>query len=277
MKTFRPMPAFNGVAVSSTATLNMPISGAYHAIQLLMGGTTFDETHISEIRLRGDGRELMVFSGADLDTMQQFDGLAGATAALLYLDFERSNLLTKNGRELTAIGTNYPQVLDKNAADYNPTPFSTLQMEVDIAGTAVAPTLSAKALQSGPAPLGMLRKRRRFFRDIAGAGDLEISDLPRGDLIDKIYIKHTGNVTGVKFDTDNFRQFDRTAAENNQIQANGERVPQTNWFVLDPSESGLSGEFIRTDNVNDMRLIVSASAADSISVYVDYIGGPQGN
>ena len=275
MKTTRAMPAFNGVAEGATATLNMPIGLTYHGLILTRGGTAFTNAHIAEMRLKGNGRELMVMSGAQLDTINQFDGHAAAGAALTFVDFERANLLTRAGRELTAIGTGAPQSLTKGAAGYNPTPLSTLQLEVDISGS-TAPTLSAKAVQSGPSPLGTLRKRRRFNFSVAGAGDYEISDLPKGDLIDKIYIGHTGNVTGVKLDRDNFRAFDRTDAENDLIQTDGVRVPQTNWFVIDPSERGNGGEAL-VSAVNDFRLIVGTSAADTLTVLVDYLGGLQGN
>ncbi len=271
MKTTRAMPAFNGVAEGATATLNMPIGLTYHSLLLTRGGTAFTNAHIAEVRLKGNGRELMVMSGAELDSINQFDGHAAAGAALTRIDFERPNLLTRQGRELTAIGTGSPA--DRAS---NPTPLSTLQLEVDIAGS-TAPTLSAKALQSGPSPLGALKKRRRFNYSVAGAGDYEISDLPKGDLIDKIFIFHTGNVTGVKLDRNNFRAFDRSDAENDLIQTDGVRVPQTNLFVIDPSESGNGGEALVTDGVSDFRLIVTTSGADTLGVMVDYLGGLQGN
>jgi len=180
-----------------------------------------------------------------------------------------------NGRELTAIGTGMPQNLQQGQPGYNPTPLSTLQVEVDISGS-TAPTLSAKAVQSGPSPLGTLKKRRRFSYSVAGAGDYEISDLPKGDLIDKIYVFHTGNLTGVKLDRDNFRAFDRLDGENDLIQTDGVRVPQTNLFVIDPSERGNGGEAL-VSAVNDFRLIATTSAADTLTVLVDYLGNLQGN
>lgn len=275
MKTTRAMPAFNGVAEGATATLNMPIGLTYHGLILTRGGTVFTNANLGEIRLKANGREVMVMTGAQLDACNLFDGHAAATATLSYIDFERPNLLTRAGRELTAIGTGYQQVLGKGRADYNPTPISTLQLEVDISGS-TAPTLSAKAVQSGPSPLGTLKKRRRFSYSIAGAGDYEIADLPRGDLIDKVWIFHTGNVTGVKLDRDNFRAFDRTDGENDLIQTDGVRVPQANLFVIDPSERGNGGEAL-VSAVNDFRLILTTSAADTATVIVDYLGGLQGN
>lgn len=272
------MPSFNGVAAGSTATLHMPIGLTYHALNLVMGGTTFDKSHITEMRLKGNGREILVDTGTDLDIRNQFHNLQAVTAGQLMLDFERAHLRLKGASELTAIGTGAPRSNgDPKSATYNPTPLSTLQLEVDIAATAVAPTLSAKALQSGPRPLGVLTKRRRFFRNPTGAGTFEISDLPTGDVIEKIYIKHTGNVTNVILDRDNFRSFDRTVAENSLLQLNGGiRTPQTNWFVIDTTERG-NGDEVLVSNVNDFRLVIETSAADSLTIFVDYLGPLSGN
>lgn len=274
MKTTRSMPSFNGVAASSTATLNLPIGLTYHSLLITRGGT-FTMAHITEIRLKANGRQIGTITGSDLDSINQYEGKAAA-GATFRLDFDRFNLKTRAGNELTAIGTGYKQVLDVNASDYNPTPITNLQLEIDI-GAATSPTLSAKAIQSGPKPMGQIIKRRKFVYSPSAAGDFEISDLPKGDLIDKIMIKAAAdNLDELKLDRDNFRVFDRTEAENELIQTDGVRVPQANWFMLDPSEIGNGAEAI-ISAVQDFRLICTMSAADTLTIYVDYIGGLTGN
>lgn len=274
MKLTREMPAFNGVAANSRATLNIPIGNTVHELILSMGGGAFTEQHIDEIRVKGNGRELFVCSGDQLDKMNQFEGMAASDGNLIRLPFERFGLKTRDGVEMTAIGTGAPQNMDQNSRDYNPTPLSTLQVEVDI-GAATTPTLSAKAIMSGPSPLGTLLKRRRFTYSPAGAGDYEIADLPRGDVINRIWIFHS-NVTSVKLDRNNFRAFERTNSENNLIQSDGVRTPIAGLYVIDPSENGNGGEWL-VSNVNDFRLILSMSAADTVNIFVDYLGGLHGN
>lgn len=283
MKTTRAMPSFNGVTEGATATLVMPIGLTYHGLLLLRGGTTFTNDHMTELRLLADGREIGVMSGSDLDDINLFNGLAAAGANLTYLDFERFGLKTRGAVELTAIGTGAPQNLDRETATgqpnpfYNPTPINTLQLQIDLAGT-TAPTLSAKAVQSAAAPLGAILKRRRFFFNPTGSGDFEIPDLPRGDLIDKIWVKAAAdNISRIRLDRDNFRVFDRLTTENDLIQSDGVRVPQTLWNVIDPSERGNGAESIVTAGVNDLRLILTMTGADALTVYVDYLGGLQGN
>ena len=281
-KTFRPMPAVEGVAAGSIATLNMPIGLTYHGLLFTMGGTTFDlTTYITEIRLKGNGREIFKCAGADLDLFNKFDGRAGASTTQFYLDFERYGLDVATGpspaeairgRELTAIGTGVSPAVSKALE------LSTLQLEADISSSASAPTLSAKALQSAPRSLGLLKKRRKFVYTPGGAVEFEISDLPRGDLIDKIYIKSAGNyITRVKLERDNFLAFDRTPAENTLIQQDGVRVPQSSLFVVDPSERGRGDEAYTTATVQDFRLKITVSAADTLTIYVDYLGALTGN
>lgn len=280
-KTYRPMPAVQGVVAGSTATLLCPIGLTYHGIVWTMGGTTFDLSYIDQIRVKGNGREIFRDTGAHLDVHNKFEGRAAAAATQFYLDFERYGLDTAvgpsaaellRGREITAIGTGRAPTND------SPIELSTLQIELDINSSAVAPTLTAKAVQSGSRPLGLLKKRRRFIYTPGGAVEFEISDLPRGDLIDKIYIHSAGDyITQVKMELDNFLSFDRTPNENSLIQIDGKRVPQSSVFVIDPSERGRGDEAFVTSGINDFRLKVTVSAADTLTLYADYLGPLTGN
>lgn len=274
MKTTRPMPSFQGVAAGQTATLTMPIGLTYHALLISYSGATLAQ--MTEIRLKANGRQIFSQSATDLNIANQFNGVAAANG-ILRLDFDRLKLLTRAGQELTGIGTGAPVNNDVNSPLYNPTPLSTFQLEIDIAGAAVSPAISAKAIQSAPRPLGAILKRRRFNYTAQGAGEFEISDLPKGDLIDKIWIKTAnGTLTKVVMERDNFLSFERTPAENSLVQADGVRVPQSNWFVIDPTERGFGAESI-VSAVNDFRLKLTTSGAEQFTIYVDYLGSLGGN
>ncbi len=272
-RIFRAMPTFNGVGAGQTATVNLPIGNTYYSLLLELGGTTFEASHIDEMRVKGNGRTIQTVAGADLNVINQFDRRA-ASVDHLVLDFERYGLITRGGREVTAIGTGALKNTNRESPNYNPVPLTTLQIEADIAGTAVAPTLSAKAHQGPPLPLGVIRHRRKFTYSPAGAGDFEISDLPKGLLIDKVFFKSASDrINGVKLDRDGFRLFDRTDAQNDVIQSDGVRTPQASWFVYDPTEEGHAAESLVTAGVQDLRFILDMAGADTLTVYVDYIGG----
>jgi hypothetical protein len=277
-KTTRKMPAFNGVAANSLATCALPIGRSYHSLILTRGGTTFNHDHMTGIRLKANGRIIQEMTGAQLDDLQEFDGLANGSnsTGISVITLERPGLNARGWVEATKIGTGRPINLDRSSPNYNPDPITTLALEVDIGG-ATAPTLSAVAVQSAPAPTGAIIKRRRFTYTAGGAGEYEISDLPKGDLINRIFVLNsTGTINDVRLERDNFIVFDRTADENSAIQTDGVRTPVSGMFVIDPSETGNGDEAIRTD-VNDLRLIVDCSTGMTLTVFVDYLGGLAGN
>lgn len=271
MKTFRALPSFNGVGASQTATLDLPIGRTYHGILITFGGTTMTLALMTEMRLILNGRTIQTITGAaDLDIINRFNGRAPADGQI-YWDFERFGLDNVRMREATVIGTGMPQNLDRESPNYEPVEVATLKMEIDI-GAATAPTLSAKALTSAKRPLGWIHHRRKFIHSPSASGDFEVSDLPKGMRLDKLYIKTAdGDVNSVVLDRDNFRLFDRTVAENNQQQIDGVRVPMPLWYVLDPSETGDGDQTIVTD-VSDFRLIMDMAGADTLTMYADYVG-----
>jgi hypothetical protein len=276
------MPGWNGVAATGTATLNLPLGLTYHSLLSTLGGGAFVLANISAIRFKINGRQIYVINGTQLNSVNQYTGLSAFGAdLLLHLMFDRAMLKLRQAVEGTAIGTGAPFNGDPAAVDdlgrslYNPTPPTSFQCEIDIAG-ATTPTLSSKAIQSGPSPLGAIIKRRRFNYSPAGAGDYEIADLPRGDAINQIFIFHA-NIDNVKIERDNFLSFDRTTAENTKIQTDyGVRVPQAGLWVIDPSEAGNGSEAL-VSAVQDFRLTLNMSAADNVIVFVDYIGGLDAN
>lgn len=258
MKNFETMPSFNGVAAGSKATLDFPIGKNYHGVLLTRGGTTFTHDHLGNIKVLADGVPIHEISAAHIDDVQQFDGLQAGGANLSYIDFERAGLLTQAWVEATAL----PSYL-----------YRTLQMEVNISSSASAPTLTAKALRSGVRLPPEIIKRRSFTRNPSGAGTFEVSDLPTGDPINRILIHAASdNINDVTLKRDNAIVFERTAAENDYMQTNGVKTPQSNWYMIDPTERGHGNQAIVTANVSDFRLEFDMAGADTLTIYVDYIG-----
>jgi hypothetical protein len=272
------MPSAESVAAGSTATFRLPIGATYEQLLLSYSGTTFDLSHMSEIRLVGNGKVIMRFAtvgaksgGQVLDMFNQYEGRAAA-AGVLVLDLVRFNIRTRANEELTGLGTGYtPAMAGYKEMGGLGVELSTLYLEIDIKATASNPVLSAKAVQSPKRPLGVIKKVRQFTYSAGGAGDYEISDLPRGDLINKIYI-HSTNVNSLKIETDRNVRFERNKAENELIQSDGVRVPQTGLFVYDPSEIGNGSEALPTRNVQDFRVVLDMAAAGQVPVTVEYIG-----
>lgn len=259
LKTTRKMPSFEGVTTGSTATLRMPIGRTYEQLIIEMGvAVTAD---IDEIRIVANGQVIHRYSGAELDIMNGFEKRTASGDAILIVDFNRHGLRTRAGEEFTKIGTGLDGIV------------STLSCEVDLAaGIVGTPTLTARAVQSAPSALGAILKLRKFQYTAGAAGDFEISDLPKGDLINKIYFAKAG-INTVKIERDNFVVFERPAATNTRIQTDGERTPQTNYYVYDPTEAGNGAEGMVTQNVKDLRFILDLAASGGLTVIVEYVGG----
>lgn len=275
------LPSAESVAPGSTATFRLPIGATYEQILISYSGgptTGFYLLHMKEIRLVGNGKTIMRFptvgnrsGGQLLDKLNQFEG-RGSANGVIVLDLNRFGIRTRSNEELTGLGTGYkPTDAGYKEMGGLGVEISTLYLEIDIADTAQAPVLSAKAVQSPKRPLGLIKKVRHFTYTAAAVGENEVSDLPRGDLINKIIV-HSDDVNNMKIETDRNVRFDRTTKENELIQYDGGRVPQSLMWVYDPSEIGNGSEALPTRNVQDLRLTLDMAAAGPIPMTVEYIG-----
>lgn len=257
------MPSFEGVSAGATATLRLPIGRTYEKLIIAYSGVTLAQ--MQEIRLVGNGKTIRRYVGAGLvDAINKFDR-QNAAGGLLTLNLSRPGLITKAGREDTLLGTGVAPT------EQYPATLTTLQLEIDIAAAATAPVLSCKAVQSSPRPLDKVLKVRRFGYAPSAAGEFEIADLPRGDLINRIVFE-SDKITAIRIERDNRVIFERTKAENEDIQSNGVRTPQTGYFIYDPTEEGYGSEPLVTAGVQDLRIVLTMSAADQVPVNVEYIG-----
>lgn len=256
----RKMPSFEGVAAGQTATMKMPIGLTYHKLLIAYSGVTL--VQMNEIRLIANGKTIQRLpGGAVLDSMNKFDG-RNAAGGILTLDFERYGLRTRAGSVLTAIGTG-----DRNDSRA----ISTLYLEIDIDGAAIGTTLSAKAIQSPPSPSNALKQIRVFGVDPAGAGDYEISDLPRLGLINRIFFKTAAIINSVKLRRDGYDVFERDTAENDSVQSDGIRVTQGGYWVMDFSEEGNGQDALEIASVQDLRFTLDMAGAGHIDVIVEYL------
>lgn len=263
--TTRKMPSFEGVAAGQTATLRLPIGRTYNQIIVTYGGATLAQ--LNAARLVANGEIIQRWTElTKLDDINQFDGRAAA-AGTIVLDLERYGLITRAGKEVTALGTG----ITDRAID--PNPVTTLALEIDIDAAAVAPTLSAKAKQSPAQVAGVIKKVKEFTYNAGAAGEFEISDLPKKDLINRvIFGNHVARVyTQLVVERDNFIVFERTVAENEAFQTDGVRVPQAGYVVYDPTEDGYASEGLVTLGVSDLRFKVTVTNAGVIPVTVEYI------
>jgi len=260
------MPSFEGVAAGQTATCRLPIGRTYEQLLITYSGATLAQ--LNELRIIANGEVIhRITELTKLDSMNQYEGRAAASGVIVF-DFNRFNMRTRAGEEFTGLGTG---VLD------DPNKITTLSMEIDIDAAAVGSALSVKAIQSAPRPVGQIIKTRQYIYTAGAAGEFEISDLPKGDTINKVYFgNHAANVyTKVVVERDNFIEFERSVAENEVIQTDGVRTPQAGYVVYDPTESGNGSESLGTAGVQDLRFRLTLTNAGQVPVTVETIGVPE--
>lgn len=262
LKTTRRMPSFEAVGAGQTATLRLPIGLTFHQVWIEYAGVTLAQ--MTGIRVVANGQPIHTYgSGTELDRLNQYEGRSAA-AGILCLDFDRYGLLNQAEREFTALGTGNPG---------DPSPLTTLQIEIDVDAGAVGTTLSARAVQSIPQNLGLFKKLRRFTYSPGGALDFEISDLPKGDIINWLAFQFSANdLNRLRVERDNYTVFDREDQLNERIQSDGVRVPQGSQFVYDPTEEGVGTEGLLTAGVNDLRFIATMTGAATLTLNSNYVG-----
>ncbi|AUR81558.1 coil containing protein [Vibrio phage 1.069.O._10N.286.49.F11] len=269
------LPNFNGVGAGQTATLDVPIGSTYHQIAFEIAGVSPQELKNFKVLLNGIPH-IELPSMSTLAEMNEFDGIGGAMGVLI-LDFERFGLLTRQARELTAIGT--------GMGDADPNQVRTFQIQMDIDPAATNPSIRATATTSPASMSGLIRKIRLFNKTPTGSGLFEISDLPKGDMINKVFFvaQEDTKIDKLTLELDNFVKFERTAGLNDVLQMNaGVRVPNPKMYVLDPTEMGYGAEVIDTvypaghpregQNLSDVRFKLNMSGGQGQLVIVEYLG-----
>lgn len=266
-----------GVAENSTATIRLPRGWTYFGVVLTLAEVT--PTEITEARLIANGDVIQRLSGLnELDAINQYQGRAAWHATnhpQIIWDFGRPNLLVRPNREVTAIGTGAPPGPGApKAPGTDPRPISSLSIELDIGATASAnpPAISARALQGGPSPSGLILRRDRFTYAPSAAGRFDISDLPRKGPINRVFFwDSAAAINELRVERDGLVVYERNKAENDAIQADGEVIPQAGLFVMDPTELGYGSDSLEIAGVQDLRFILTMAGAGALPVTVEYL------
>ena len=267
----KKIPSPEGIAAGQTATWKLPIGPQFMELQLAFSGVTLAQ--MTEIRILATGRPFQTFSAADRNTMNMFDGMADAADdGVLILPFTRRGLKTGVGEWETGVTT--------GVADQAGRRIDSLNVEIDIAAGASAPSIEMTASITSPRPSGpgTLLHIARYRRNLSGVGQFDISDLPKGTpttiALNRTWFKEEGveTVERLEVERDGRSLWRRNANLNARIQADHVRVPQAGWFVLDKTERGYGGDPITLQGYNDFRFMVDTSGAQSLTIYQETMG-----
>jgi hypothetical protein len=274
------MPNGEGIGAGQTATFKLPIGRRFHELSLVSttsGGNPFSFADLLQIRLFVNGQVFHRYTGAQREAMNRFDGRTpseiDASNFILVIPFQRYKLNTLAGEEETCVNTG-------SADPKTGQQITSFYMEVDINPNTVGSigfTLNALQSEAQPGGPGTLLYTIPYTRNIAGAGDTEFSDLPRGSAqtlaLNRTFMNPSANnITRCVIERNQYIVFDRTSAQNARVQNDGWRVPQVNWYVIDRTEDALGGDPIDLVGAADFRYRVTADGAMTVNFVQEYLG-----
>ena len=277
MRLQNKIPNANGVAGGSTATWDLPIGRRYHQLDIEYSGVTLAQ--MTEIRIVANGEVIHRLSGTERDALNAFDRRV-AGGGILAVPFDRDNLFSQAGEELTAIQTG-SQDPETGVA------ITTFKLEIDFAAGST-PVISVTATQSDNDPrvpgTGWIIRTLKFPKTLSIVGENEVSDIPKNTegprkyrWINRIAFK-SANTNRVTIERDNLRIFERSSALNTRRQADGVRTAQAGFFVVDFLEEGYDFEAMNLVNMatgyayQDVRYKLNLTAAETVTAIVEYIG-----
>jgi len=261
------MPSANTVAAGSTAIFNLPLGLTYHSLSLFYREESGEDpardaakadiaADIDEIRLKIDGVVKQEYSAAQLHAINGFYGHVVDVAGVLPILFSRPWLRLAQSEDNFAWGTANGSV-------------QSFTVEVDLNASAEPTSLELYAEQGAPSPLGDHIEIKRFPRSVSGAGEFEISDLPRSTRY-AVFANHltTESISNVIVEANQRRLIEGgKAILNSQYQRNGGRPRQwqTGYFHLDHGAlNRLAGALPMA--LEDYRLKLTMTGAASFNV-----------
>ncbi len=262
------MPAPEGVAAGQTATFKLPIGRRFHELQLSYAGITIAQ--MNEMRLFANGKVIHRYTATERDTINKFDGRAAA-AGILIIPFDRYNLKTLAGEEETALNT--------GSVDASGLGITSLYFEIDLDAAAAAPVLTMNATQSDAMTggAGTVLHIQRHVRNVSGAGEYDISDLPRGlatsIALNRIHFTPSANaISKMQIDRNQYVIFERLDALNRVIQTDGVRTPQAGTYTIDRTERAIGGDPVDLLGVSDFRYKLTTDGAMDLIIHSEYLG-----
>lgn len=274
------MPNGEGIGAGQTATFKLPIGRRFHRLSFqwsTSGGNPFSFANLSEIRLFVNGQIFHRMSGTLREAMNKFDGRSpseiDASTFQLVVPFDRYKLNTLAGEEETAVNTGSA---DPKTGQQITSFYAEVDIAAGVAGS-IGCTLNALQSEAQPGGPGTLMYTLPYTRNVAGAGDTEFSDLPRGSAttlaLNRTFMSPSANnITRVVVERNQYIVFDRTSAYNSRVQTDGYRVPQPGLFVIDKTEDALGGDPIDLVGAADFRYRLTMDGAATVTFIQEYLG-----
>lgn len=263
---------FSNVVATGTATNNITPGRTLEVSRFKLGGTSLTKAMLTGIKVKANGKVIVEGTGSEIDKINAYRGVAGQAAYMdiFFADYAMNNELDRLvGAFDTSMG------------------ISNITQEVTIAG-ATAPVMTQILLESAQqkdqqgaaqpyAPL--LSKVLKYPYNIASGGRLPIT-VPfgpqSGSIIKRLHVFHGGNMTGATVKQDGLVIHESVTLDNEHEQKRFGRVPQSGVYTIDFVVEGNIRNALDTRDARSLEWLFDFSAADTGTVYVEYLD-PLGN
>lgn len=226
----KPLLQVVGVAANSTATLRIAAEAAtLVGIKLALSGTTFDNTHISRMRLKIGPKVIWDLTGAQILAINAYKNGA-ANSKYLWIDFCERDQAAFPIKEVG--GIDLMAVL----------PVGEVYLEIFIDGTSVAPQITAQGYFEQSQGNAAILKFVPFSFTQAASGKFTLPLSMRGAMIKRIWNFYTGtnwtattngNFSRLEAKKNGVVFYDQMDLDARQDAAQFKKVPQANLFVAD--------------------------------------------
>ena len=308
LKRISQLPAFNGVAVSQTATLDLPIGPRYHTVWLKFDNTAHDDiraaTAITQIRVKVNGKVQRTMSPAELIALNALydepaSTVMGTAASAKYSGFNNTAATELVDVQMVPIFFAEPwrpNAQVSEALAWSTGDLTSFQIEVDIAAGA-GPALTAFAevdnavvttngLQKSQ-PMGLITKWSRFTVPCIN-GILNYTSIPRRDVLLQYSIFNTAacQVSNVQVKADNYEWRNLSAAENAAVlrargmnpviakTATAAAVIGGRYDLVFDYDDLPPGAGLRADGIQDLQFNITADAQASLTTILQTLGRP---
>lgn len=259
------LPPFQNVGASQTAIMPFVISGmTVVGIVLKRGGTTFTAAHVTNVRMRLDGKQFVDITGTHMDAIGAYERI-GTLTDYMYLQFGDLNAKTQQGQLIGAVDTSIPNI-------------KPMELEVDIGG-ATAPTLEAWAILAPPKAAAdpnkfTIRAYLKATHAPSAAGEFA-HPIPlgsrRGALLHRLYAFHT-NVTKLQVTKDGlWLMQEGEEALLDYVHGLVGRTAQSGLITYDPTFNNVQSDAIATlrpdGSPADFQFKFTVSGADTVITY----------
>lgn len=268
-RTTKLLPSFSLVAPGSTATLQLPLGRTFDKIHVQYAGVTLAQ--MKNIRVEVNGKAIVEYHSAV--ELTDFNKRLGhnVEAGVIDFNFKRDEMKTLAEARYFGLGT---ASFDSQGNPF-PDPINGVVIKMDIDAAATAPTLTATAILSNAAPIGMITKVKNIPISLnPGINQIDKILRPVTGSIAAIHIVTAADIEEIDVEMDSIRVYEAKTPLAEKIQRDHGRVPQASMVSADFVLEGDPAQALTMAGLQDFRVLVHANSGTTPGtlayVFVEY-------